>query len=90
MPFAPELFSARALARLDEKRQRELVRVPFFDGLMAGEPDALVKSFAVVPELHDPIRGRVKGTSLRGVRLRNELVAPAAQLLGRGRGPRHH
>jgi len=60
MPFAPELFSARALARLDEKR--ELVRVPFFDGLMAGEPDALVKSFAVVPELHDPIRGRVKGT----------------------------
>jgi hypothetical protein len=62
MPFAPELFSAPALARLEEKRQRELVRVPFFDGLMAGEPDALVKSFAGVPELHDPIRGRVKGT----------------------------
>ena len=36
--------------------------VPFFDGLMAGEPDALVESFADVPELHDPIRGRVKGT----------------------------
>jgi len=28
---------------------------------MAGEPDALVKSFAVMPELHDPIYGRVKG-----------------------------
>ena len=63
MPFAPELFSAPTLARIEEeKRQRELVAVPFFDGLMAGEPDALVESFADVPELHDPIRGRVKGT----------------------------
>jgi SnoaL-like domain len=62
MPFAPELFSARALARLEEGRQQELASVPYFDGLMAGEPDALVKSFAAVPELHDPIRGRVKGT----------------------------
>jgi hypothetical protein len=62
VPFAPELFSAPALVRLEENRQQALVRVPFFDGLMAGEPDALVKSFAVVPELHDPIRGRVKGT----------------------------
>ena len=63
MPFVPELFSAPILARIEEeKRQRELVAVPFFDGLMAGEPDALVESFADVPELHDPIRGRVKGT----------------------------
>jgi SnoaL-like domain len=62
MPWAPELFSAPVLERLEEKRQRELVRVPYFDGLLAGELDALVKSFAVVPELHDPIRGRVKGT----------------------------
>ena len=63
MPFVPELFSAPTLARIEEdKRQRELVAVPFFDGLMAGEPDALVESFADVPELHDPIRGRVKGT----------------------------
>jgi hypothetical protein len=62
MPFTPELFSAPALERLEEKRQQELVAVPYFDGLMAGEPDALVKSFAVVPELHDPVRGRVKGT----------------------------
>ena len=29
---------------------------------MAGEPDALVESFAGEPELHDPVRGRVKGT----------------------------
>lgn len=63
MPFVPELFSAPTLARIEEeRRERELVAVPFFDGLMAGEPDALVESFADVPELHDPIRGRVKGT----------------------------
>jgi len=63
VPFVPELFSAPTLARIEEdKQQCELVAVPFFDGLMAGEPDALVRSFADVPELHDPIRGRVKGT----------------------------
>jgi hypothetical protein len=36
--------------------------LPYFDDLMAGEPDALVGSFAAEPELHDPVRGRVKGT----------------------------
>jgi len=35
--------------------------VPFYYGLMAGELDALVDSFAGEPELHDPVRGRVKG-----------------------------
>jgi hypothetical protein len=64
VPFVPELFSAPTLARLqEEKRQHDLVAVPFFDGLTAGEPDALVESFADAPELHDPIRGRVKGAS---------------------------
>jgi hypothetical protein len=61
VPWAPELFSAPVLARLEEKRQQKLVTVPYFDGLMAGEPDALVGSFAGAPEVHDPIRGRVKG-----------------------------
>lgn len=62
MPFVPELFSAPTLARIEEeKRRHDLVAVPFFDGLMAGEPDALVESFADVAELHDPIWGRVKG-----------------------------
>lgn len=46
---------------MEEKRQRKLAAVPFFDGLMAGEPDALVESFAGVPEVHDPVRGRVQG-----------------------------
>jgi hypothetical protein len=44
MPWLPELFSAPALAKLEEKAQHEMVTVPFFEGLMAGEPDALVKS----------------------------------------------
>jgi hypothetical protein len=62
MPWVPELFSASALERLREKWQRErLEAVPYFDGLVAGENDALVKSFVGEPELHDPVRGRVKG-----------------------------
>ncbi len=67
MPFSPELFSAPVLARLQEKRQDELVSVPFFDGLMTGELDALVKSFAVVPELHHRSGGasRANGSSKR-------------------------
>jgi SnoaL-like domain len=61
MPWVPELFSAPALERLQEKWRRELVTVPFFDGLMAGELDALVGSFAGEPELHHPVRGRIRG-----------------------------
>ena len=88
----PELFSAPTLARLEgEKRQRDLVAVPFFDGLMAGEPDALVESFADVPELHDPIRGRVKGTRAFEAFI-SEMSSwlTAAQRLGRGRRARRH
>jgi SnoaL-like domain len=62
MPWLPELFTAPVLQRvLDERRQERLVAVPFFDGLLAGEPDALVESFAGEPELYDPVRGRIKG-----------------------------
>jgi hypothetical protein len=62
MPWAPELFSAPALERLREKlRLEELQSVPYYDGLIAGEPDALVESFAGEPVLYDPMRGRVRG-----------------------------
>lgn len=62
MPWAPELFSAPALARVEEHRRRDaLVSVPFFDGVMTGELDALVRSFAGQPELHHPFRGRIAG-----------------------------
>jgi hypothetical protein len=62
MPWVPELFTAPALQRIQDKwREDKLAAVPYFDGLMTGESDALLESFAGGPELYDPIRGRVKG-----------------------------
>ena len=62
MPWAPELFSASTLARLEEDlKRRESVSVPYFAGILTGEIDALVGSFAAEPELHHPVRGRVRG-----------------------------
>jgi hypothetical protein len=62
VPWTPELFTAPTLARLQEKwRLERLESVPYFDGLTADELGALVDSFAGEPELHDPVRGRVKG-----------------------------
>lgn len=62
MPWVPELFSAPVVERLRQKWRREtLEAVPYYDGLMAGEHGALVRSFAGEPVLHDPLRGRVRG-----------------------------
>src|SRR5688572_26715183 len=62
MPWVPEPFSAPVGERLQETWQRErLEAVPYYDGLMSGEHDALVKSLASEPVLHDPVRGRVEG-----------------------------
>jgi SnoaL-like protein len=62
MPWIPELFSAPVLQQvLDERRHERLSSVPYFEGYLAGEPDALVESFAGEPVLHDPVRGRVRG-----------------------------
>jgi hypothetical protein len=61
MPWIPELFTAPTLARLQEKWRGELATVPFFDGVMTGELDALVGSFADEPELHHPVRRRIRG-----------------------------
>jgi len=62
MPWVPELFTVPVLQRvLDKRRQERLTAVPYFDGLLAGEADALVESFAGEPELYDPVRGRIKG-----------------------------
>jgi len=63
MPFIPELFSAPALARIEERRHARLTGVPFFDGLLTGEIDALVGSFVDGPEVHQPMRGRIKGAA---------------------------
>jgi SnoaL-like domain len=69
VPWQPELFSGRALAEIWERRAERgkrraehLTAVPYFDGLVAGEIDALTGSFAGEPELHHPVRGRIKGT----------------------------
>src|SRR3954471_19566871 len=57
VPWVPELFTAPVLQRLvDSRRRDELVAVPYFEGLLAEEPDALVESFAGEPELHDAVR----------------------------------
>jgi hypothetical protein len=68
MPWVPELFSAPVLERWREKWERErLEAVPYYDGLMAGEHDALVSSFAGEPVLHDPYTDgsrECKGSSL--------------------------
>jgi SnoaL-like domain len=60
MPWYPDLFSGPALARI-YGGERPATVVPYFRGLMAGEPDALIRSFAGEPELQHPVRGRVKG-----------------------------
>ena len=61
MSWLPDSFSAQMIARLEEEHGHGLVSVPFFDGLLSGELDGLVESFAGKPELHDPLRGRIKG-----------------------------
>ena len=78
MPWAPELFSAPALQRLEASQRRRLSTVPYFDGLMAGELNALVGSFAGEPELHHPVRGRI-----RGKRAFEEFVTEVNALLHR-------
>jgi hypothetical protein len=62
MPWLPELFSGPALERIrSEMAARAAAPVPYFAGVAAAETGALVRSFAGEPELHHPIRGRVKG-----------------------------
>lgn len=61
MPWVPELFTAPVLERVQEQASEDRRPVPYFEGLMSGETDALIGSFAGEPELHDPVRGRVEG-----------------------------
>ena len=35
--------------------------MPFFAGVLTGEMDALISSFADEPEIHHPVRGRIRG-----------------------------
>jgi hypothetical protein len=63
MPWVPELFSAPVLQRIRHRAAdaRAAAPVPYFEGVTSGETEALIRSFAGEPELHHPIRGRVKG-----------------------------
>lgn len=63
MPWLPDLFSAPVVERIRSNAadRRAATPVPYFDGLLSGETDALVRSFAAEPEIHHPIRGRIKG-----------------------------
>ncbi|MGV2984329.1 nuclear transport factor 2 family protein [Microbacterium sp. AGC85] len=59
MPWIPELFAAKYLAKM--RLERNAGAVPYFEGLLSEDVDALVNSFVGEPELHHPIHGRIKG-----------------------------
>jgi hypothetical protein len=64
VPWLPELFSGPALEQIYDRAAadaRAAAPVPYFAGVRSGETEALVQSFAGEPELHHPIRGRVRG-----------------------------
>ncbi|WP_163544734.1 nuclear transport factor 2 family protein [Occultella kanbiaonis] len=62
MPWVPDLFNARFIADLARRQATDhIAAVPYFDGILAGAPDALLRSFTGEPELHHPVRGRIKG-----------------------------
>src|SRR5215467_5869481 len=63
MPWAPELFSAPAIEQLAARRRHERLVIPYFDGILTGELDALIKSFAGEPRIRHPIRGEIVGAS---------------------------
>jgi hypothetical protein len=49
------------LAKFEARQQRKVEVVPYFDGLVAGEVDALVESFVGEPRLQHPLRGAIEG-----------------------------
>jgi SnoaL-like domain len=62
VPWLPELFSQPVLEHVLERRREDGAPiVPYFQGLMAGDLGALVGSFTGEPEIHYPVRGRVRG-----------------------------
>ena len=67
MPWKPEVFSAPIAearrAQVEGEATGTNDAVPYYEGILAGEPDALVRSFAAgQPVLDDPRVGRVEGT----------------------------
>lgn len=62
MPWMPEVFTAPIAEALREQEAAGVNdAVAYYEGIMAGEPDALVRSFAGDPVLDDPRVGYVDG-----------------------------
>jgi hypothetical protein len=58
----PEVFTAPiAEARRAEGDARANDAIAYYEGILAGEPDALVRSFAGQPRVNDPRVGHVEG-----------------------------
>jgi SnoaL-like domain len=62
MPWVPEIFSSPiAETLLAHEVESANDAIPYYEGIMAGEPEALVRSFAGEPVLDDPRFGYVEG-----------------------------
>jgi hypothetical protein len=57
MPWMPEAFAAPIA---DARSEQDAV--PYYEGIMANQPEALVRSFAGQPRVNDPRVGYVEGT----------------------------
>jgi SnoaL-like domain len=64
VPWMPEVFSAPiAEARRAQQDTCANDAIPYYEGIMADEPDALIRSFAGQPVLDDPCIGHVEGAN---------------------------
>jgi hypothetical protein len=62
MPWMPEVFTAPlAEARRAQETPPTNDAIPYYEGIMAGQPGALISSFAAQPRLNDPRVGYVEG-----------------------------
>ena len=62
MPWMPEVFIAPIYeTRRAEGGARANDAIAYYEGILAGEPDALVGSFVGQPRVNDPRVGRVEG-----------------------------
>jgi hypothetical protein len=62
VPWMPEVFTAPiAEARRADDAARTNDAIAYYEGILAGEPDALIRSFAEQPRVNDPRVGHVEG-----------------------------
>lgn len=95
MPWMPEVFSSSiAEARRVAEAACANDAVPYYEGILAEEPDALVRSFADRPLVHDPRVGHVEGAreflgymseTVEWLRERDAVVENVALTLTRSR-----